>query len=70
MTLRADSKPLRSILEKVGQEVFRLNRLVTDLLGFARSPQPIGRAVDLAAAAREARELSHVPVEIESDGSA
>jgi signal transduction histidine kinase/truncated hemoglobin YjbI len=58
----------KPIIEKVGTEVLRLNRLVSDLLGFARSPQPVCREADLVGIVREAAQIATVPVEIVGKG--
>ncbi len=55
----------RAIMEKVHGQVLRLDRLVSDLLGFARTAEPRLGRTDLAVAAREALQQSAVPTELE-----
>ncbi len=54
----------RLIISKVNDQVFRLDRLVTDLLGYARPPAARIRALRLDGIAREAAELSGVGPEL------
>jgi signal transduction histidine kinase len=56
-----------SILKKVNDQVFRLDRLVTDLLGYARPPDAEPEVLDLTAVAVEAVALSGVEVEVVID---
>jgi PAS domain S-box-containing protein len=62
------------LLEIVGEEADRLNRIVSDLLGFARPadpivrPEPLGRLVDDAVAAALAKHPGAVTVERAVEG--
>ncbi len=55
----------RSILDKVTGQVRRLDRLVTDLLGYARPAEPSLKALDIEAVAREALIQSGVDAELQ-----
>jgi signal transduction histidine kinase len=48
----------RGIIDKVESQVYRLDRLVTDLLDYARPPEPQMRPVDLVRIAEESLGLS------------
>ncbi|MFT5685903.1 MAG: signal transduction histidine kinase [Myxococcota bacterium] len=54
----------RRIIGKVNEQVFRLDRLVTDLLGYARPAEARIRELPLAGIAREAAEQSGVEPEV------
>lgn len=54
----------RVILAKVQEQVLRLDRLVSDLLGYARPAQPRMARVELGALAREAATAAGVSIEL------
>ncbi len=59
-----DDDRRRKIIAKVNEQVFRLDRLVTDLLGYARPAQARSRELPLEGLAREAAEQSGVEPEV------
>lgn len=58
----------RKVLEKVGEQVFRLDRLVSDLLGYARPAQVKTEAVDICELVKEGITQSGVDAELEQEG--
>lgn len=56
------------ILNKVNDQVFRLDRLVTDLLGYARPPDAVPEVLDLCAVSIEAVAQSGVEAQVNVDG--
>ena len=54
----------RAIMDKVEAQVYRLDRLVTDLLDYARPPEPQMQAVDLARVAEEAISLANTRAQL------
>jgi signal transduction histidine kinase len=54
----------KAILGKVGEQVLRLDRLVSDLLGYARKAVPQPRRLDLMELCREARTAAGVEAEL------
>ncbi len=54
-----DDDRRRGIIDKVEAQVYRLDRLVTDLLDYARPPEPTMQPVDLARIAEESIGLSN-----------
>ena len=60
-----DGDRRRQILGKVGEQVQRLDRLVNDLLGYARKPTPRPHPVHPDEIAREAASIAGVEAEIE-----
>lgn len=65
-TLPADDRR-KPILGKVQEQVHRLDRLVTDLLGYARPARPTLREASVATLAREAVAQSGVPARVVLD---
>lgn len=57
------------ILRKVNDQVFRLDRLVTDLLGYARPAEADFSLLELDSLAREAITESGVQAELQSEGA-
>jgi signal transduction histidine kinase len=57
-----DDDRRRGVIDKVEGQVHRLDRLVTDLLAYARPPEPTLQRVDLARVAEEAIALSGGPI--------
>ncbi|MFH1464148.1 MAG: ATP-binding protein [Pseudomonadota bacterium] len=60
----AEDDKRRAILARVDDQVRRLDRLVTDLLDYARPPEPHLRPVDLASLAAEAAQVAAVPASL------
>lgn len=65
-SLPADDRR-KMILGKVGEQVTRLDRLVSDLLGYARKATPRPMRLDLMGATREAILASGVPADLYGD---
>jgi signal transduction histidine kinase len=55
------------VLEKVGDQVFRLDRLVSDLLGYSRPAQVSNQVTELRSLARDAVAQSGVEVELRGE---
>lgn len=66
-TLQAGD-PRFEVLTKVQQQVMRLDRLVNDLLGYARAPRPRLRPIDTRRVVEEAMHLSAVEAEVTTRG--
>jgi signal transduction histidine kinase len=64
-----DDDRRRTILGKVQGQVHRLDRLVSDLLGYARPTKAKLEVVDLAALAADAIRQADVPAELRVDGA-
>jgi len=65
---RAMDEEARALVDMVGEEAERLNRIVTDLLGFARPPSPTLRPTSLGPIVEEAVRAAlagkHLPIEV------
>ena len=59
----------KRIIGKVNEQVLRLDRLVTDLLGYARPASPVLQLADLAEIAREAAAQSDAAPEVLIEGA-
>ncbi|MCO4743699.1 MAG: hypothetical protein KC912_02850 [Proteobacteria bacterium] len=62
--------PRRAVMQKVQQQIKRLNGLVTELLAFARPADPQLSELDLHVVAREVAELLPGAVEVVGEGTA